>query len=427
LPAHNHEAEQYLLGCILLESDLIKEISLQPEHFHHAGHRVIFESMRSVEKKSEPIDVVTVTTHIGVDKMGLVGGVPYLASLPNFVLITETYKTHEKYILDAWKLRQAEMIANRLRSEIEDAADATPISRTISDLSRLEEMGYDEDSDIYSTTMEVFEEMEQDTGDLSGIDTGFYDLNAFLNGLQKQDLIIVAARPSMGKTAFALNIGLTGAKNGVQTSIFSLEMSKKSLVRRMICTEGRIDATKMRNPRKLFHDEDWPKATMAVSMISSLPLHIYDKPAVTTQEIRAKARKLKRQHPDDKHLLIVDYLQLIRGSGNENRVQEVAEMSRELKLIARELDMPVVVLSQLSRNVEQRRDKRPILSDLRESGSIEQDADVILFLYRDDYYNPESPVKNITEVLIAKQRNGATGKVELSFIKQFQKFQSLAR
>lgn len=427
MPSHNHEAEQYLLGCILLEGDLIKEINLQPEHFHHAGHRVIFESMRNVEKKGEPIDVVTVTTHIGVDKMGLVGGVPYLASLPNFVLTTETYKTHEKYILDAWKLRQAEMIANRLKSEIVDTSDAGLISRMISDLSRLEEMGYDDDSDIYGTTMEVFEEMETDTGELSGIDTGFYDLNAFLNGLQKQDLIIVAARPSMGKTAFALNIGLTSAKNGVQTLVFSLEMSKKSLIRRMICSEGRIDATKMRNPRKLFHDEDWPKATNAVSVISSLPLHIYDKPAVTTQEIRAKARKLKRKYPDDKHMLIVDYLQLIRGSGNENRNLEVGEISRDLKLIARELDMPVVVLSQLSRNVEQRRDKRPMLSDLRESGSIEQDADVILFLYRDDYYDPESKIKNITEVIIAKQRNGATGKVELSFNKQFQKFQSLAR
>lgn len=423
---HNIEAEKYLLGCILIDGSLIKEITLKPEHFHHAGHKVIFEAMRTIEKKEEPIDVATVITHIGVDKMGLVGGISYLASLPNYVLSTETYHTYEKYILDAWKLRQAEQIAKKLQEEVVTSTDAKVISEAVAELSRLEEVGFDQDADIYQSTMEVFEEMENDTGEITGVDTGFYDLNAYLSGLQNGDLIILAARPSIGKTAFALNIGLTAAKKGVQTTIFSLEMNQKSLIRRMMCAEGKIDATKMRNPRRLFGDEDWPRATLAASQISSLPLHIYDKPNVTTQEIRAKARKLKRKYPNEQHLIIIDYLQLIKGGGNPNRVQEVAEISRDLKLIARELDVPVLVLSQLSRGVEQRQNKRPMLSDLRESGSIEQDADVILFLYREDYYDRETEKKNIIEVIIAKQRNGAVGKVELVFLKPYQKFQSLS-
>lgn len=271
--------------------------------------------------------------------------------------------------------------------------------------------------------------MQIDVGDLTGIPTGYDDLNRMTAGLQEGDLIIIGARPSMGKTAFVLNIAFHAASAHTATGIFSLEMGEEQLLKRMISSTGNIDATKLKNPKKLCNLKDWEKISQAMGLINDLPLEIYDKANVTMQEIYAKTRKLKRKYPNKKVLIAIDYLQLIvcdpkhRG----NRMQEIGEISRKLKLMARELNVCVVALSQLSRAVESRQDKRPLLSDLRENGQIEQDADLIAFLYREDYYDRETENKNITEIILAKQRNGPVGVVELAFIKEFSKFVNLER
>lgn len=422
MPAINREAEQYLLGCVLREGELIKELNVRPEHFYFQDHRKIFEAMKGMEREEEAIDLPSVTLRL-LDQMD---NLEYLVELNGSIPSVEPYRTYEKYVMEAWKLRMAELVANKIKSGVEGSrGDVSIISDSIQDLLRLEEIGHEEDFDLKELLMEIQEEMDQDIGDLTGIDTGYRDMNQFTSGWQDQDLIIVAARPSVGKTAFALNMAERAANQGVVTSIFSLEMSKKLLMRRILCSVGRIDATKMRNPKRLFGDNDWNKAQMALGIVSRFPLHIYDKPSVTVQDIRAKLRRLKRQFPDKKHICFIDYLTLIKGSGGENRVQEVGDITRQLKIIAREFEIPMVVLAQLSRSVEQRQDKRPMMSDLRDSGEIEQHADIIAFLYRDDYYYKDTEQKNIIEIIIAKQRNGATGTVKLAFMKEYNLFLDL--
>src|SRR5690606_29971 len=282
---------------------------------------------------------------------------------------------------------------------------------------------------IRDVLMEVFERVEflfHHKGGATGIPSGFPDLDKMTSGFQRNDLIIVAARPSVGKTAFALNIAQNvGVRAKETVAIFSLEMSASQLVQRMICAEANVDATRMRTG--YLEGDDWEKLTMAIGSLSEAQIFIDDSPAVTVSEIRAKCRRLKKER--GLGMILIDYLQLIsgRGKAGENRQQEVSEISRTLKQIARELDVPVIALSQLSRGVEQRQDKRPMMSDLRESGSIEQDADIVSFLYRDDYYDKESEKKNIIEIIIAKQRNGPVGTVELVFLKNFNKFVNLDR
>lgn len=412
----NHEAEQYVLGCILREGELIKEINLSPEHFEDSTHKLIFGAMKECEKHDEPVDLGTVALKI-VDKLD---NPTYLNDLYNAIPSVEPYKVYEKRVMDSWKLRQAEMIANQIKG----SNDADVISEAITKLSRLEEIGHEEDFDLTKTLIELAEEFEQDKGELTGIDTGYIDLNLITNGWQDGDLIIVAARPSVGKTAFALNMAEHAGEQGVVTTIFSLEMSAKALLKRMISSIGRIDATKLRNPIRLFKDDDYSRQTMAIGKINMMNLRIYDNPNVTIQDIRAKLRRLKRRYPDQKHICFIDYLTLIKGQG-ENRTQEVGEITRQLKIIAREFQMPIIVLAQLSRAVEQRQDKRPMMSDLRDSGEIEQHADIIAFLYRDDYYNPETELKNVIEINVAKQRNGPTGVVNLAFIKEYNRFVDL--
>jgi replicative DNA helicase len=273
--------------------------------------------------------------------------------------------------------------------------------------------------------MESYEQIEAqhfNKSGISGTPTGFVDLDRMISGLKGSELIILAARPSMGKTAFALNLAQNvGVRAGKTVALFSLEMSASQLVMRMLAAEGNIDAQGFRTGN--LNEEDWEKLTMAMSTLSEAPIFIDDTPGITVYDIRAKLRRLKAEH--GLGLVVIDYLQLITGRGGESRQQEISEISRSLKLIAREFDVPVIALSQLSRAVEQRQDKRPMLSDLRESGSIEQDADVVAFLYRDDYYNEESEKKNIAELIIGKQRNGPVGKVELLFLKNYNKFLSL--
>lgn len=294
-------------------------------------------------------------------------------------------------------------------------------------MNAIEETGYAGEFDLRGTLVELYQKMQIDVGDLTGINTGYNDLNRMTSGLQDGDLIIVGGRPSMGKTAFVLNIAYNAASSDAATGIFSLEMGEEQLLRRMISSAGNVDATKMKNPKKLCNIKDWEKISQAMGLINNLPLEIYDKPNVTMQEIYAKTRKLKRKYPNKKVLIAIDYLQLIVGDPKHkgNRMQEIGEISRKLKLMARELKVCVIALSQLSRAVENRQDKRPLLSDLRETGQIEQDADLIAFLYREDYYDAETANKNVTEIILAKQRNGPVGVVELAFIKEFSKFINL--
>lgn len=418
MPSINIEAEQALLGCILLEGDLIKEISLQPEHFFDFKNKVVFQVMRELEKQDEAIDYVSMSLSDEVDSS-------YISDLARSVPSVEGYKRYEKYVLDAWKLRKAELTANKLKDDIHTASDSNVISEAIQELTRIEEIGFEQDFSLKTKLMEIHEELEEQKEGLTGIDTGFEDLNMMTNGLQKQELIILAARPSVGKTAFALNLALNACqKSNACVTIFSLEMEDKSLLKRMICAAGNVDANLMKNPKRFLKDESYHKYVKAVGLISKYNLNIYDEANQTVQQMRSKLRRLKRKYPNVPHLAIIDYMQLIQGSGNANRVLEVSEISRSIKIMARDLDLPIVCLSQLSRSVEQRQDKRPMLSDLRDSGGIEQDADLITFLYREDYYNKESN-DNTVELILGKQRNGPTGMVKLAFLKEYNKFTDL--
>jgi replicative DNA helicase len=426
MPIVNVEAEQYLIGCLLYEGDLVKEVSLQPEHFHIPKHKDIYQAIKHVEAKDEKVDMLTVLTALG-EKTSQIGGIDYLMELQTSIPTVENFQTYEKYVLDAWKLRQSEQLANKLKLEVAASSETKIITETIQNLSRIEETGFNDDFDLKEVMMQTYEEFETEQEGLSGIDTGFTDLNHMTNGWQDEELIIIGARPSMGKTAFALNTAIRAVMRDTVTVIFSLEMSDKSLLKRIYGAMGNINAIKFRNPRKLFAQDDWQKLTETMGQLSGKPLYIYDKPAVTVQEIRSKLRKLKRKHPNNKFLCVIDYLTLIQGSGKENRTLEVGEISRNLKIMSRDFKMPIIALSQLSRGVEQRQDKRPMMSDLRDSGSVEQDADVIAFLYRDDYYDAESEKPNVTEIILAKQRNGPIGTVELAFLKEYGKFVNLAR
>ncbi|MDG2738310.1 DnaB-like helicase C-terminal domain-containing protein, partial [Vibrio parahaemolyticus] len=277
--------------------------------------------------------------------------------------------------------------------------------------------------------VDLYEELHQDAKEITGIETGYTSLNKMTCGLQEGDFVVLGARPSMGKTAFALNVGLHAAKSGAAVGLFSLEMSSKQLLKRVASCVGEVSGGRLKNPKHRFAMEDWERVSKAFAEIGELPLEIYDNAGVTVQDIWMQTRKLKRKHGDKKVLTIVAYLQLITGDPKHkgNRFQEISEISRKLKLLARELNVCVVALSQLSRSVESRQDKRPLLSDLRETGQIEQDADLIAFLYREDYYDRETENKNITEIILAKQRNGPVGVVELAFIKEFSKFVNLER
>lgn len=416
----NLEAEYGLLGCILKKGDLIKEITIQEKHFHSTYNKILFNTLREIEQKNEPIDIVTVVTTMGQEKLSNIGGKKYLADLMNSVASLEPFKTYEKYIIEAWKLREARNIQSK---EITNLDDLTNI---MSKLSELELENNDDDYNHKEAIVELYEDIENQPEGLSGLDTGFRDLNNLLNGFQKQDLIISAARPSVGKTAKALNHAMKHGDNGGVVAFFSLEMSKKLLNKRMLSTIGNIDGHKMRNPKQFFDAEDWSKLTSAMGILSNMNLHIYDKSGQTIPYIRSKVSKLRRKYPDKEILVIIDYLQLIVPVKKyESKNVEIGDYTRTLKALAKDFDVPVYLLSQLSRGVESRQDKRPKMSDIRDSGSIEQDADVIEFLYRDDYYDAETEKKNIIEIIVAKHRNGAVGTIELVFQKEYNLFMDL--
>jgi replicative DNA helicase len=431
LPPHNLEAEQAVLGAILMDPQALTLVAerLRPDDFYRQGHQRLFQAMLNVAERGEPVDLVTVTEELQKTKqLEEVGGVSYLTELADSVP-TSAHADHyariveEKAILRRL-IRTATQIATSGYTGGDDVAEIIDdAERKILDISqRRIRKAFLPIRDILMDTYERIEQMHENQGELTGIPTGFPDLDRMTSGLQRSDLIILAARPSMGKTAFALNLAQNVALHAGETvAIFNMEMPAIQLVQRMLSAEGNIDAQVFRTGN--LGEEDWEKLTMAIGTLAEVPIFIDDTPGLTVFDIRAKLRRLQAEH--GLGLVVIDYLQLIRGRGGESRQQEISEISRSLKLLARELNVPVIALSQLSRAVEQRQDKRPMLSDLRESGSIEQDADIVAFLYRDDYYDEESERKNIMEVIIGKHRNGPVGKVELLFLKNYNKFLSL--
>lgn len=419
--AFNIEAEQAVIGTILMEGSLFDSLIVNEEHFHDQNLKRIYQAMKSVYQKEQDINVVTVVSALGED-INLVGGVSYLTELAGSVPSVESLRNYEYLVLEAYRKRKSRNLALKYSENPNDES----LESLIKNLESLKEIGATtEEKTTYELLQEIAAEMVSPSNRQSGYLTGFKDLDDITGGFQPTDLIIIAARPSVGKTAFALNIGAGHCKNGGTTHIFSLEMGATQLLQRMISAEANVNGQKWKTMS--FSAEDYNKAINAIGELSNWNLHIHEK-ATTINEIKAKIRKAVSKQPEEKHLVIIDYLQLIRTTGRyERRDLEVGAMTRELKLLAKELEIPIILLSQLSRNVEQRQDKRPMLSDLRESGNIEQDADVVGFLYRDDYYDKESEKQNVIEIILAKQRNGPTGTVELAFLKEYGKFVNLAK
>src|SRR3954469_6885302 len=433
MPPQNIEAEQAVLGAIFLEPaalTLASEI-LIPEDFYRASHQKIFNVMLDLNDQGKAVDLVTVTEELAAAKLiEDIGGVSYLSDLSGSVPTAANIEYYARIVEEKSLLRRLIRTATNIASDgysREDEVEAllSEAEKNIMEVAQRKNAGaFHNIKDVLVRTYDNIEEMHNRVGDITGISTGFAELDRMTAGFQRNDLIIVGARPSVGKTAFALNIAANVAtKTGENVAIFSLEMGAEQLVMRMLCSEGNIDAQRLRTGS--LTDEDWGKLIMAMGSLSNSGIFIDDTPGVRISEIRSKCRRLKQEH--GLGMILIDYLQLIQGNGRsgENRQQEVSEISRSLKALARELEVPVIALSQLSRGVEQRQDKRPMMSDLRESGSIEQDADIVAFLYRDDYYDKESESKDQIEIILAKQRNGPTGTVTLAFVKQYNKFVNL--
>jgi replicative DNA helicase len=433
LPPQNIEAEQAVLGAIFLEPSALTMASemLIPEDFYRAAHQKIFNAMLKLNDHGKAVDLITVTEELAASKLlEDTGGVSYLSELAGSVPTAANIEYYARIVGEKSLLRRLIRTATEIAKDgytREDEVEALlgEAEKNIMEVAQRKNAGaFHNIKDVLVRTYDNIEQMHNRKGDITGIETGFRELDRMTAGFQRNDLIIVGARPSVGKTAFALNIAQNVAiKTGENVAIFSLEMGAEQLVMRILCAEGNIDAQRLRTGS--LTDEDWAKLTMAMGSLSNAGIFIDDTPGVRISDIRSKCRRLKQEH--GLGMILIDYLQLILGSGRsgENRQQEVSEISRSLKQLARELQIPVIALSQLSRGVEQRQDKRPMMSDIRESGSIEQDADIVAFLYRDDYYDKESENKNIIEIIIAKQRNGPTGTVQLAFVKEYNKFVNL--
>ncbi|UCC66090.1 MAG: replicative DNA helicase [Deltaproteobacteria bacterium] len=434
VPPQSIEAEQSILGGILIENDALNKVLevLEDRDFYREAHQKIFHCMAALYERNEPLDLITLTNELKKTKeLEEIGGASYLASLVDSVPTAANIVYYAKIVKEKSILRKLISTATEIVTqsyqegkEIEDFLDEAEQA-----IFRISEHrvkpAFLPIKEIVKESFKVIEKLYEKKELITGVPSGFKDLDRKTAGFQCADLIIVAGRPSMGKTALCLNIAQYAAINSqVPAAIFSLEMSKEQLAIRMLCSEARVDSSRLRSG--FLSESDWPKLTMAAGVLSDAPIFIDDTPAISLLELRAKARRLKSDR--GLGLVIVDYLQLMRGrSGVERREQEISEISRSLKALAKELNIPVIAISQLSRKAEDRPGRRPQLSDLRESGAIEQDADVIIFLYRDEVYNPDSDRKGLAEVIIGKQRNGPTGKVELTFVSEHTTFKDLYR
>lgn len=428
------EAEQATLGSMLLDREaLLKALEiLRPEDFYYEAHRIIFESMVELFDEDKVCDLVTLAEKLRQKgKLENVGGMEYLAQIVNVVPTAANVEYYARIVEEKSLVRsliqvctriikesyEAKLEANELLDQAQNLILQLSQKRIRSDFVPLKEVV----NEAFDRITELYHRDEH----VTGVPSGFADLDVLTAGFQPSDFVVVAARPGMGKTSFCLNIAqYVGVEKRIPVAIFSLEMSKDQIAQRMLCSEARIDAGRVR--KGFLTEKDWPQLAQAAGKLAEAPIFIDDTPSISVLELRAKARRLKAEK--NLGLVIIDYLQLMKGYGrSENRQQEISEISRSLKAMARELNIPVIAVSQLSRAVEQRSPKRPQLSDLRESGAIEQDADLVILIYREDYYNPNTPKKNIAEVIVAKQRNGPVGTVELLFQKDFARFENLAR
>ena len=434
VPPHDPEAEQAVLSSILMDKEAIITASeiLKPEDFYNPANQAVFEAARELFAKNIPIDAITIKDKL-IEKgvFEEIGGLPYIASITSASANSVNIKHYAdivegKSILRSLISASSEISGHSYKSD-EDVNQILDLAeKSIFDISQKRHTG--SAIHISDITVSVFEKIEEAYANgkkITGIPTGFMDFDFKTAGLQPSDLILIAARPSMGKTALALNIVQNAAiRQGIPVAVFSLEMSSNQLVNRILCSEAMVDAQKVKTGD--LTEDDWPKLIEAMGPISEAPIYIDDTPGITPMELRAKCRRLKIEHGIG--LVVIDYLQLMSSdSGRDSRQQEISEISRSLKAIAREMDVQVIALSQLSRACEQRSDKRPMLSDLRESGAIEQDADIVAFLYREEYYFPDTEKKNQAELIIAKQRNGPTGTVDLMWLNQYTKFTSKAK
>ena len=431
MPPQNIEAEQSVLGAVLIEQSSIAKISdlLNPEDFYREAHRLIYRAVLGLFERSEAIDFITVVDILRRENtLEQAGGIAYITSLANGVPTAANITFHAKIVQEKSLLRRLIAAATDIASmgyaeseEVDRVLDSAE-QKILEVATRKASQDFQPIKEIIFSTLDKIDEMHKSKGGITGISTGFTNLDKLTGGFQRSDLILIAARPSMGKTAFVLNVAQHMAtRDRKSVVIFSLEMPKEQLAMRMMCAEGMIDSQHLRTGA--MSSEEWKNLVDAADRLSGSPMYIDDTANVTAIELRNKARRISKEHGLD--CIIIDYLQLMDGGAHsriDNRQQQISDISRSLKGLARELRVPVIALSQLSRGPESRTNRRPMLSDLRESGSLEQDADLVAFLYRDDYYNPESEKKNITELLIAKNRNGPTETVELYFHKNFTRF-----
>ena len=432
IPPQNVEAEQAVLGAMLLSHDavIVAMEKLQSQDFYRDVHRIIFEAMEHLHRENKEIDVITLPDELKrMKKLDDVGGLEYVLNLPNLVGSAANIEYYANIVAGKALARNLISTCTELTTEAYDGQKETEAllddaERRILQLSDTKNRGdFASVGAVVEVTLDKITKLYENKAGLTGLPTGFRDLDRMTSGLQPSDLILVAARPSMGKTAFTLNIAQNvGVRQHKTVAFFSLEMSQEQLVQRLLCQIAHIDSQKLRTGQ-LNSDEEWTRLTDACDKLYESPIYIDDTPGISVAEMRSKARRLKSEHGLD--LIIVDYLQLMQGRNAESRQQEISEISRSLKALARELKVPLIALSQLSRSVESRQDKRPMLSDLRESGALEQDADIVSFLYREDYYDKETENQHITEVILAKHRNGPVGSVKLYFKNEFTLFLNL--
>jgi len=434
VPPHNIEAEQSVLGSMIMDKNAIAEVTevLKGEEFYKESHNLLFNTILELYNDDEPVDMITLVELLrSRDQLEAIGGVSYISNLVTSVPSTANVKYYAKIVEEKHTLRRLILTSDSIMNQCYEQQDDVELilgsaEKGIFDISqRKSNQDFEHVSNIIVRSFDEFERLSKNKGQIRGVPTGFTDLDSKTSGFKKGELVLVAARPAMGKTAFSLNIAMYPAlRAGKSVAIFELEMSKEQLVYRLLSAEANIELGNLL--RGELNDDDWVRLAKAAGPMANAKMYIDDTPGISINELRSKCRRLKIEKGLD--LIVIDYLQLMTGNGKvESRQQEVAEISRSLKAIAKELEAPVIACAQLSRAPEMRADHRPILSDLRESGSIEQDADIVMFLYRDEYYNQDTDKKNIGEVIIAKQRNGPTGTTELAWLGQYTKFGNLDR
>ena len=436
VPPHSVEAEQAVLGGLLLDNSTWDAIAdrLHAEDFYRRDHQQIFAAIAELSRRNEPSDAVTLAEFLAAKGDGEeTGGLAYLAGLARDTPTAANIRAYADIVRERSLLRQlirvsGEIAASAYESEGRTAKElvdgAEQLVFAIAEQGRRTTSGFVPLREVLGATIDRLDMLHQSQGQLTGVSTGYADLDRMTAGLQPGDLIIVAGRPSMGKTTLALNIAENAAiAASTAVAVFSMEMSREQLSMRMISSLGRVDQSHLRTGN--FGDEDWARINSAIAQMKSAPIYIDDSAALTPTEVRARARRLTREQPLG--LIVIDYLQLMQVPGTkENRATEISEISRSLKALAKELKVPVIALSQLNRSVEQRTDKKPVMSDLRESGALEQDADLIMMIYREEVYEPDTPRKGIADIIIAKQRNGPTGEVHLTFLGKYTRFENLA-